>query len=529
MRPRLFVLALVLASSTACPRRSARPPAPARDTLYRHLDGDPPTLDPTTAEEELAPRVEEMIFRPLVGIDRELRIVPALAVSWAVSSDGLIYDFRLDPTARWEDGSPVTSADVAYTIERVRDPKVPAVNWRWGFEDVVKVETPDPLSVIVRFERPYAERLQAFSLSIVSAAAFRKGPDAMNRHPFGSGPYRLEAWQPNQKITLIRRGDVPAAQYPFARIVFRVIPDNAVRFRAGSRGELDEFRVTRDQRPVAERSPDFLAHNQLVAAPQFSTVEIVYNCRHPFLADRRVRQALALTWPRETTALRLYPPEGAKLLSGPYPAGARENAPDVKPPRQDPAAAGRLLDAAGWKLGPDGFRHRGGKKASIEILYPAGLPIYDPIAEILKEGYGKVGVELTLRRFDWAAYSQRFGAGEFDIAPNGNIFLPPHLDQYQFLHSTQTPPNGQNVGFYKNPEADRAIEVARREMDAGKRLELYRQVHRILAADPPADFLWSADQGWGISKTLANVEISPLGLFHFLPGPLAWKPIVARQ
>ncbi len=519
----LLAVALAAASVASCARKPAA--APARDTLYRHLDGDPATLDPTTTAEEFGLRVEELIFRPLVGIDRARRVVPALATSWAVSSDGLVYDFRLDPEAHWEDGSPVTSADVAFTIERVRDPKVPAVNWRWGFEDVVKVETPDAQTVIVRFQRPYAERLLAFNMPIVSAAAFGKGADAMGRHPVGSGPYRLETWDANQKITLVRRADASPASYGFARVVFRMIPDNATRFRAGSQGQLDEFRVTRDQRATAERSADFLAHNRLIKVPQFLTVMVVYNCRTTILSDPRVRRALALSWPRETTALRLYPPDGASLISGPYPAGARENAPDVPAPRQDLAAAGRLLDEAGWKAEPDGSRRRGGKKASIDFLYPAGLPVYAPIAEILKEAYAKVGVELTLRPFDWATYSQRFAAGEFDVAPTANTFLPPNLDQYPFFHSSQTPPSGQNVGFYRSVEADKAIEAARREMNDDRRLELYRQVHRILAADAPADFLWTADQNWGISRSLAGVEISPLGLFHFLPGPLAWKPV----
>jgi ABC-type transport system substrate-binding protein len=86
------------------------------------------------------------------------------------------------------------------------------------------------------------------------------------------------------------------------------------------------------------------------------------------------------------------------------------------------------------------------------------------------------------------------------------------------------PPKGENSGFYRNPEADRALEAARREIDPVKRLELDRQVHRILAADPPADFLWSADQYWGVSTRVGNVEVSPIGLFHFLPGPLGWTP-----
>jgi len=68
------------------------------------------------------------------------------------------------------------------------------------------------------------------------------------------------------------------------------------------------------------------------------------------------------------------------------------------------------------------------------------------------------------------------------------------------------------------------MEAAQREMDDSKRLELLRQVHRLLAADPPADFPWDADQYWGISKQIEGVETSPVGLFHFLPGPLAWRP-----
>jgi ABC-type transport system substrate-binding protein len=72
------------------------------------------------------------------------------------------------------------------------------------------------------------------------------------------------------------------------------------------------------------------------------------------------------------------------------------------------------------------------------------------------------------------------------------------------------------------------MEAARREMDDAKRLELYRQIHRVFAVDPPADFLWWTDQYFGISKRVAGVELSPLGLFHFLPGPLAWRPAPAK-
>ena len=519
-----FVVSAIACLALSC-RRAESPKAPATaQTLHRHLSGDPPTLDPTTTNEEFATRVEDLIFRPLIGTDKERRFVPSLATSWAVSSDGLVYDIRLDSKARWEDGSPVTSADVAYTIDRVRDPKVLAVNWRSGFEDLVSVETPDTATVIVRFRRPFAERLMYFTLPVVSSIAFGARPGEMDRKPFGTGPYRLESWVPNQALALTRRDDAPPGESAFPKIVFHIIPDNAVRFQAGIRGDLDEFYVTRDQVAAANASKEFQAKNRLLKVPLFVSAMILWNCRNPFLADARVRRALAMSWPRTETAKRLYPPDGADLISGPYPPGVAENAPDVAPPPYDPAAAGRLLDEAGLKIATDGFRRRGGKRFSLELLYPTSPAIYPVLAQILREAYAKVGVELVLRPLDWAAVSERVTRGEYDAAPIGNTPLPPLIDPYPMFHSSQIPPNGQNTGYYRNPEADKTIEAARHEMDAGKRIELHRQVHRLLAADPPADFLWGSSQFWGISRRVDGVEISSVGLFHFLPGPLAWRP-----
>jgi len=518
-------VALLAAGALAsCAPRSARP-AP-KDVLARHLGGDPATLDPTTTTEENGVLVEEMIFRPLIGIDAGSRPVPALARSWTVSSDGLTYEFHLDPFAQWEGGSPVTSDDVLFTLERIRDPKVPAFNYRESFSGVTAIETPDASTVRVRFGAPYAERLVSFNLPIVSRAAYGRAKSAsdVDRHPSGSGPYRLEKWDTNQSIALVRRDDASAAVAPFRRMVFRVVPDPTVRFRAGARGDLDEFRISRDQRPTAQSSRDFLARTRILKVPQPTTAYLLWNLHHPFLADPRVRRALAHSWPREETARRLYPPDGAALVSGPYLPGAVENDPGTRPPAYDPALSARLLDEAGWRDGEGEIRKRKGRKASLELLYAAGTPLEAALAEILRSSYAKIGVELVLRKLDWAAYSEKSDAGEFDAQLMARVFLPPNPDPYPHLHSSQAPPRGQNYGFYADPDADRVMEAARRETDAARRVALYRQVHRIVAANPPADYLWGADVYWGISRKLDGVSVSSLGLFHFLPGPLGWKP-----
>jgi ABC-type transport system substrate-binding protein len=300
-----------------------------------------------------------------------------------------------------------------------------------------------------------------------------------------------------------------------------------VRFQAGLRGELDEFRLSRDQIKTAQESPEIAKRYRILRVPQFMEVLVIWNCRQPFLADPRVRLALAHAWSREEAARRLYPPEGAALVSGPYPPGALENAPELAPPVYDPALAARMLDEAGWKVGKGGLRAKGDRKASIELLYPKGGPIYDAVAEILRAAYEKVGVELVLRSLEWAAFSNRSEKGECDAQFTGRVYWPPNLDPYPFYDSSQFAPGGQNIGFYKNAEADRVMQAARAESDPARRLELYRQVARLFAKDPPADFLWDADQYWAMVRSVEGVEVTPLGLFHFQAGPLGWYPAAA--
>src|SRR5207244_1041703 len=215
----------------------------------------------------------------------------------------LTYEFRLDPKRTWETGSPVTSDDVRFTIERIRNPKVEAPTWRVMFEDLAAIETPDPATVRLRFSRPYAERMLTFTIPIVSAAAFEhaKDPAETGRHPVGSGPYRLEAWESNQKLKLVRRDGAGNADAGYDEIVFRVIPEGSVRYQAGLRRELDEFRLSRDQRKASEASAEYRERFRTLRIPQFLQVLLIWNCRNPFLSDPRVRRALAHAWPREET------------------------------------------------------------------------------------------------------------------------------------------------------------------------------------------------------------------------------------
>ncbi|MEO8349111.1 MAG: ABC transporter substrate-binding protein, partial [Acidobacteriota bacterium] len=177
-------------------------------TLQAHLDAEPATLDPVLTTDVSGFVVEDLLFTPLVGLDRRLAAAPGLARSWRLAGDGRTFEFDLDPAATFDDGKRVTAADVRFTIERIRDPRVAALARKADFEDLEAVEVLSPSAFRVRFSRPYSERLLAFNLPILPAHVFARGSAAeksFGRKPIGNGPFRFVRWDPGRSIVLERR------------------------------------------------------------------------------------------------------------------------------------------------------------------------------------------------------------------------------------------------------------------------------------------------------------------------------------
>lgn len=521
---RLSVGALAVAALAAFMPGGARAARPER-TLQAHLDAEPVTLDPLLTTDVSGLVVQDLLFTPLVALDQTLAPAPGLARSWRVTADGRSFAFDLDPTATFDDGRSVTAADVQFTIERIRDPKVAALARKADFDDLEAVEVLSPTAVRVRFSRPYSERLLAFNLPILPAHVFSRGEAAskgFGRKPVGNGPFRLVRWDPARAIVLERRAGEAGRPAGVERVIFRVLPDPATRLNAAIRGELDEFRVSPQVLDRFRRDRRLTSRFRLLPVPRLAQTSIVWNCRNPSLSDRRTRRALGLAIPRRRILSSLFGGR-AREVSGPYPAGVPENAPDVRPPPHAPGEAARLLSESGYRRDGPGPLAKGGRALTFDLSIPGGNPVSRQIAEVLRQEYAALGVEMEIVVLDWPALSARLDAGEFDAVLSETAFLPPNLDPYVAFHSSQVPPNGQNVGFYADREADRLLEAARAETDRERRLLAYRAVHRRLAEDQPHAFLFTLDSLWAIHRDLEGVETSPLGLSHFLPGRRAWR------
>ena len=152
----------------------------------------------------------------------------------------------------------------------------------------------------------------------------------------------------------------------------------------------------------------------------------------------------------------------------------------------------------------------------------AGSEIGRQIDEMLASELSRVGVTARVRTMEWAAFVARVDGGDFEAASLGWSAVDPNPDPYFYWHSTQCAPKGLNASCYQSPEADRLMDLARREEDPEARNAMFHRLHRILRDEAPVLFLVNASQKFGFSRRVRGITTSPLGLYGIWPGPLGW-------
>jgi peptide/nickel transport system substrate-binding protein len=301
------------------------------------------------------------------------------------------------------------------------------------------------------------------------------------------------------------------------------VPDESVAWRALMRGQLDVARINNDLWWREKDKPEVQENFTFVSAWLLSYNCFAWNLEDPLFADVRVRQALARAFDRNAVIRNLYHGE-ARPVSGPFTPDQWAYNEAVTPVEFNLEAARALLSSAGWRDSDgDGVLDRGGKKFAFTMLIPASEVARDQ-SQILQDALKKAGIEMQISTLEGSAFFDRVLKRNFQAAFFAWALEPdPDRDLYGLFHSTQKAPEGLNVGGYASPEADDLIEQGRVEFDRGRRVELYRQIHELLARDQP--YLWTVQVAskWAVNKRVQNVRVSKgLGLFLWEPGPMAW-------
>lgn len=489
------------------------------DTIVRGSIADASNLIPILASDSASFDVADLVYNGLVRYDDQLNIVGNLAESWEISPDGLEITFFLRRGVKWHDGAPFTAEDVRFTYERLVDPGTPTA-YAEDFLQVESFQVVDDHTVRVRYGEPFAPALISWSMYILPKHLL-EGRDLttspLARSPVGTGPYRFVEWRSGEQIVLAASGDYWEGRPGIDRHITRIIPDTATMFLELKAGNvdwmgLDPVQYTRQTDSAAFRR-DFRKHRHL----EFMYTYLGFNLEDPRFADRRVRQAVAFAIDKEELVDIVLHGLG-QAATGHYKPGTWVYNPDVKKYPHDPEEARRLLASAGWEdTDGDGWLDREGadgkrEKFAFTIVTNQGNRKRAMSAEIIQGRLKEVGIEVSIRIVEWAAFLKNFvRPRNFEAVILGWRTVP-DPDAYDVWHSSKTGPSELNHVSFRNGEVDELLERGRRSFDREVRRQAYFRIQEILAEEQPYVFLFAPESLPIIHSRFRGVEIGEAGI-----------------
>ena len=496
-------------------------------TLLLGNAAEPADLDPQAITAWTDSNIAYALFEGLTWIDdKTVRPVPAAAASWEVSPDGLVYTFHLRPDGRWSDGTPVTSADFAYSFRRILTPAFAASYsyMLWPIKNAqaynegritdfsrVGVQTPDPLTLRLTLERPtpYLPSLAAHQtwLPVPRHVVERYGPfdrrgTGWTRagHLVGNGPFLLTEWTPDARIIVDRNPRYwDAAHVRLQRIIFFPIENSEAEESAFRAGQLD---VTYGL-PSAKIALYRREHpDELRMENRLATYYLFINVTRPPLDNPKLRRALALGIDRTAIARDVL--AGSRTpshsLTPPDCAGytCRAGVPD------DFAAARRLLAEAGYPGG------RGLPTFEVQSFNSEGS--MRTIEAIQAMWARELGVHITIAQLEQRTLYANQRNRNYTIAFSG--WIADYADPSTFL-DTMTTGNGSNYAGWSDPAYDRLIAAAGNTADNARRYELFQQAEAILLEQAPLIPLLNGEQTYLLRPEVRHWHPSPLGFVRF--------------
>ncbi len=492
------------------------------DWLVTQLSAEPSTLNPITATDAYSGAIDGYIYESLIKRDeKSLENVPVLAEKWEISANHLMYTFHLKRNIKWSDGHPFTAKDILFSFDRIRDPKVDAAHLRSYYQDIEKIEALDDYTVRFHYRIPNFRALEfCGGIPIVPAHLFKEGEDfnqhPIGRQPVGTGPYKLLHWETGKEIALVLNEDYRGEKPAIDRVIFKIITDQTVALQVLKQGGLDEMSLRPIQWEKQTQTKRFNENFQKLAYYLPSYNYIGWNSRRPIFSDKRVRQAMTMLVDRETILKKILFGLGT-IVNGPFYVNSPEYDKDIKPYPYDPKGALALFKSAGWDYRPgEDVLQKDGQPFEFEFLLPASAKFGEQLATMLQENLKEIGVTMSIRKLEWAVFIQRIEEHNFDACTMG-WSLGWETDPYQIWHSSQAVEKGSNFVGFKNAEADKLIEEARREFDPEKRRRMYYRLQEIIHDEQPYTFLFTNKALEAVSRRFQNVEVYPMGL-----APLYW-------
>ena len=460
---------------------------------------DPTTLDTMNQQETPASVVAAHLFDTLIERDPNLKAVPALAAEMPKLVSPQVWEVKLRRGVKFHNGEEFDAESVKFSLERV---KLPAMRASSNFRPIDRVEVVDPYTVRIHTSKPWPTFTTAMGFRQASMyppkAYAGKDSAFISKNPIGTGPYKFVRWSKDEEIVLEANEQYWRGAPKIKTVVFRPIPDDAVRVAALQNGEVD----------VAVNIPPHLAniiagHPRvfLSTAPSIRTLQLMFvthefDAQHKLVgpykgvtADKRVRQAITSAIDADEIIKSVLDGKAIRMATMLTPLHFGYDA-ALKPVKQDVTKTKKLLAEAGYAGGLD-----------LTLNSPQGRYVRDKeVAEAVTGQLTKAGIKTTLRTHEFVSYLNNMvythKAGPVWLIGWGT----PTIDAetvYGPLFRT-----GSNLGNYSNPDFDGMVDQAQSMMDEKQRLALYQKINKLWIDDAAAVPLYQQMDLYGANKRL---------------------------
>src|SRR5262245_38361218 len=421
----------------------------------------------------------------LISLTADGKFVPDAAESWQVSTDGLLYTFKLKKNVLFHDGTPVGAAAVKFSIEHLMDPATKS-SMRTFYEAVHSVEVIDPATVQIRLKHPYAfmlHMLAAYRMGLVfySPAATQKYTleDRKSGKPeavVGCGPFRLVEWVKGSHLVMYRFDKYFEPGLPYVdRVSIRVIKDPVTQMAAFKAGEIDfiadfspeHVDTLRAQNPRAQimtgKETTPMVAMMKVTVPKDGKPMSKERGPHPFFGDLRVRKAIGCYGIDRCEIVKIAFKGHATPWLGIIPPGTQDTVDVTAMCPYDQAKAKALLTEAGY--GPQ-------KPLTFELMTNTEKSVFNVIATVIKEQMSRLGVTANIRLVDkvtWMAAANQDGPWDMYVEDLLSLLT---LDSNGFLSTTQA---SWNHSRHTDSKVDDYYARYAREMDPVKRKAIAKE------------------------------------------------------
>jgi peptide/nickel transport system substrate-binding protein len=502
-------------------------------TFREALVGDVSRLNPLLrGTNDAQDAITSLIFEGLVRTNQYGEPIPALASEWVIANDRIEYVFRLRQDILWQDGTPFTSRDVAFTMDLLRDPHFPGDPQVGEFWQTVETEVLGDYLIRFRLTQPLGSFLDAMRIGILPEHVLRGTSAAdLPTHPFnlspvGTGPYQLEAIRTmdDNQISVIDLRVAPTYQlrpegqrgYAVERMRFQVYNNFDEALAAFDAGEVDGLTTpSSENRPTLLSNVDTQVYTKLepilgvlifnwrrTEPPENADTETAIN---PF-REERVRNALALSLDRrviiERNLLNRAVPANNPLLPGMWAYAA-----DIVFPTVNLARASELLENANLDTGSE---DEAAPLLTFTILTP-NRPEQVNLAQEIANQWGALRVEATIEAVDEATYQERLQSGDFDtVLVELSLGRSADPDVYSFWHQGQFP-DGNNYGAVDDRRISETLERARRDPFGVNRVEHYAQFQQAFVDRAVAIPLYYPLYTYTVSDRVDGVQLGFVG------------------